>query len=293
LSISALLVCSFVLALAGTFISLWLMDLFGVMPDQPEWRGVMANMDIVWFVLIAFCAMYMMIGYYVSMQEESARALRANASVREAELRALRYQIHPHFLFNTLNAISTLVAEERTRDATRMIAKLGDFLRMTLDGNDAHDIELNEELALTESYLDIEKTRLGDRLDVVLEIDADCLHASVPRLLLQPLVENAIRHGIAPRVQGGRLDIKVSRVGERVRIRLENSGIADRRHAKNNSGEEPSGLGLRNVRERLGHIYGDDHSFAFQHADDGHFLVVIDLPFQPRDSIAMPKAVRP
>lgn len=276
--VALLLPLSFVLAFASTSAGIWLMAHWGALPGGFRWIGVMGSMDIVWFVLLAFTAMSMMVGYYVSLQEEGRRALAATALARDAELRALRYQLHPHFLFNTLNAISTLVVEQRTDDATRMIARLGDFLRATLEGSGAHEVTLAEELALTEHYLDIEKARLGDRLTVTVRVGPDALSAAIPHLLLQPLVENAIRHGIAPRREGGRLEIAAERTQERLQLRLRNDGVAQ------NSARAPSGesaIGLNNVRERLQRLYEDDHHFALDIADDGNCEVVIDLPCRP------------
>ena len=276
-SVAALLPLSFLLALGSTTVGIWLIVHFGMLPSGFNWRAVIGSMDIVWFVLLAFCAMSMVVGYYVSMQEESRRALAATTLARDAELRALRYQLHPHFLFNTLNAISTLVVEQRTDDATRMIARLGDFLRATLEGGGAHEVTLAEELALTEHYLDIEKARLGDRLAVTLRIGPDALGAAIPHLLLQPLVENAIRHGIAPRREGGRLDIAAERTHERLQLRLRNDGV-DRQLARSPAGE--SAIGLHNVRERLLRLYEDDHRFTLDLAHDGSCEVVVDLPYR-------------
>ncbi len=277
-SVALLLPLSFLLAFASTSAGIWLMAHFGRMPGGFRWMGVLGSMEIVWFVLLAFCAMSMMVGYYISLQEESRRALAATALARDAELRALRYQLHPHFLFNTLNAISTLVVEKRTDDATRMIARLGDFLRATLEGSGAHEVTLAEELALTEHYLDIEKARLGDRLTVTLRVGPDTLAAAIPHLLLQPLIENAIRHGIAPRREGGRLDIVAERTLGRLHLRLRNDGVA---HSPVPPQSGESAIGLNNVRERLQRLYEDDHRFTLDIADDGSCEVLIDLPCRP------------
>lgn len=277
-SVALLLPLSFLLAFASTSAGIWLMTHFSQMPGGFHWIGVLGSMDVVWFVLLAFTAMSMMVGYYVSLQEEARRALAATALARDAELRALRYQLHPHFLFNTLNAISTLVVEQRTDDATRVIARLGDFLRATLEGSGAHEVTLAEELALTEHYLDIEKARLGDRLTVTVRVGSDTLSTAIPHLLLQPLVENAIRHGIAPRREGGRLDISAERTSGRLQLRLRNDGVAPN-SARSELGE--SAIGLNNVRERLQRLYEDDHRFALDIAEDGSCEVVIDLPCRP------------
>ncbi len=284
LCVAVLLPLSFLLAFASTALIIGLATQLGThvgaLRGAFRWSFVFASMDIVWFVLIALCAVYMVIGYYVSMQEERMHALAAAGMARDAELRALRYQLHPHFLFNTLNAISTLVVEERTRDAARMIARLADFLRATLEGDGAHEVALADEISLTEHYLDIEKARLGDRLAIHMQVGPDCLHAAVPYLLLQPLVENAIRHGIAQRREGGHLQVQVSRADERLRISLRNDGLADALRRDSTDETASASVGLRNVRERLERLYEDNHRFELAFADDGRCEVSIDLPFR-------------
>lgn len=278
--VPAMLASSFVVAFAVTTLLIGSAARAGSVSGGFHWRFVFGSFNSLWFVLLAFCAMLMVIGYYVSMQEERERAMAADALARDAELRALRYQLHPHFLFNTLNAISSLVVEERPRDATRMIARLGDFLRATLEGSGSHEVTLADELALTEHYLDIEKARLGDRLDIAMRIGPNALHAAVPWLLLQPLVENAIRHGIAPRREGGRLQIDVRHAGDRLHLALRNDGITGATPRASSDESESSALGLRNVRERLGRLYGHDHRFELDIADDGSCQVSIELPFR-------------
>jgi two-component system, LytTR family, sensor histidine kinase AlgZ len=275
-----LLVTTFLLALVTTALGYSFALRTGEFKGDFQWGYILVGMQSFWFLLLGYCAMYLGIGYYLSTQEEHRRALAATALAKEAELKALRYQLHPHFLFNTLNAISTLVVEERTQDATRMIARLGDFLRATLDGGHAHEVALADELALTEHYLDIEKARLGDRLAISLHVGPEALHASVPYLLLQPLVENAIRHGIAPRREGGRLDIAAALTQGRLQIRLRNDGVAGQIERALDRAPESSSVGLRNVRERLQHIYEGDHRFTIDFAEDGGCEVLIDLPFR-------------
>ncbi|MFC5436638.1 sensor histidine kinase [Rhodanobacter umsongensis] len=291
-SVIVLLALSFLMALGSASVGILLMTQFAGLPGGFQWRSVLGSMDVVWFVLLAFCAMHMVIGYYVSMKEESERALAAVALTRDAELRALRYQLHPHFLFNTLNAISTMVVEQRTRDATRMIARLGDFLRATLEGDGPHEVTLADELSLTEHYLDIERARLGDRLAIRMQVGPDTLRAAVPYLLLQPLVENAIRHGIAARGEGGRLDIQASHVAGRLHIGVRNDGVDPAAGQPSANPTDSSSLGLRNVRERLLRLYEGDHEFGLTLAGDGTCQVLIDLPFRRMPAPAIePSAV--
>jgi two-component system sensor histidine kinase AlgZ len=292
-SVPVLLAATFTLSYTGTAAGLLIASRHHWMPRYTfHWSDVPSSLQGVWFLLMIFCAMYMLVGYYLSAQEPWRRAAAAATLTRDAELRALRYQLHPHFLFNTLNAISTLVVEQRTCDATRMIARLGDFLRATLEGNGTHEVALADELALTEHYLAIEKARLGDRLTVAMQVGPDTLPAAVPYLLLQPLVENAIRHGIAPRREGGQLDIAASRVGDCLYLRLRNDGIPDAVHPASKDDAESASVGLRNVRERLQRLYGNDHRFTLELAEDGGCLVSVDLPFHRADVAAPGYAAR-
>ena len=245
-----------------------------------QWSYVLTGMQTMWFLLMVFCAMYLSVGYYLTTQMQTRRALEAAALTKEAELRALRYQLNPHFLFNTLNAISTLVVEKRTDDATRMLARLGDFLRATLDDDKAHEVALAEELSFTEHYLDIEKARFGDRLTVSMRVGPDAMQAAVPYLLLQPLVENAIRHGIAHRRQGGKVDIAATVGDGRLRLQIFNQGNRNFSAGAPPDQAEPASIGLRNVRERLQRLYTDDHQLSIRLADNGDCVVFIDLPFR-------------
>jgi two-component system sensor histidine kinase AlgZ len=279
LSIPGLLALTYVLSLVNNAIGHLFMIHWGL-EREFIWGRIFSGLDGCWLALIAFCAIHAVVAYYFALRAERQRLLAAVSLVRDAELRALRYQLHPHFLFNTLNAISTLVVEGRPRDATRMIARLGDFLRATLEDGQAHEVPLADELSLTEHYLDIEKARLGDRLNMVLHIGPDVLRALVPHLLLQPLVESAIRHGIAPRREGGRVEIHIDRRHDHLHLRLCNEGVAAPSGTADRT-SRPTGVGLCNVRERLDKLYGDDHRFELSLATDGSCEVSIELPFRP------------
>lgn len=286
-SVPPMLMLSLLIALAVTAVLLILQSHLGSNSWPFSWRAVLVSFQAVWFALLGFSAMLMVIGYYVSMKDEQERATAATAMARDAELRALRYQLHPHFLFNTLNAISTLVVEERTHDATRMIARLGDFLRATLHGNGAHEVTLDEEMSLAEHYLDIEKARLGERLIVETRISANTRNARVPWLLLQPLIENAVRHGIAPRRGIGHLTLATQCVGNRLRIQVTNDGPPVTTTTACQPGET-SGVGLDNVRARLERLYGPAHRFSLNRRADGSCSVCIELPLrmEPEPALA-------
>ncbi len=239
-----------------------------------HWSEAINGATGAWFVLVAWCAALLGIRHHRAMESARRRALAAEALARDAELRALRYQINPHFLFNTLNAISSLIVEGRSAPARMMLARLGDYFRATLTGDAEPLVLLADELALTEQYLEIEKIRLGDRLIVALNISAAALPARVPHLLLQPLVENAIRHGIAPLRGGGRLAIHADRRDGHVTIAVTNDCGTEA-----GAGPVPTGIGLENTAARLRQQYGDNHAFAVQ-AAAGTFEVRIRFPFQ-------------
>jgi two-component system, LytTR family, sensor kinase len=211
-------------------------------------------------------------------RESEARAVAAaNLETRlmEAQLQALQRQLHPHFLFNTLNTISGLM-RINVNAADLMIDRLGDLLRMTLDTSGTQQVPLKQELDVLKKYLEIEQTRFESRLSVALHIEFESLDALVPNLILQPLVENAIRHGIAPHSRPGWIAIHAAREGTRLRIEIRDSGNGlppDRLTALNR------GVGLGNTRARLTHLYPSAHQFAFSNLDDG-FCVTVSIPFE-------------
>ena len=153
--------------------------------------------------LLAWSLLYLGITHHEALQAERERSLRAEALAHRARLQALRYQLQPHFLFNTLNAVSTLVVERRTAEAGRMIARLSDFLRLTLDGADAEEVVLDDEIEFVRRYLEIEQVRFGDRLAVSIDVEPGAGEARVPSMILQPIVENAVRHAVARNAGGG------------------------------------------------------------------------------------------
>lgn len=238
------------------------------------WKEAFSGLDGCWLALIAFCATHAVLMVYTALGNEQRRSADALLAARDAQLRALRYQLHPHFLFNTLNGISTLIISERNRDANRMITELGEFLRATLDAGDRHEHALADELALTENYLNIEKARLGSRLVTSMQLGEDVLDASVPYLLLQPLIENAIRHGIAPLQSGGTIDLSIRRQGDQLAIRVINDCAASV------AASAARGVGLNNISQRLHALYGDVAQVAVVTRLDAKFQVDVVLPYQ-------------
>ncbi len=214
--------------------------------------------------------------YHRESQERAVAGAQLETRLAEAQLQALQRQLHPHFLFNTLHTISALMHRD-VEAADAMIARLSDLLRLTLDRLGVQQVSLKEELEFLSKYLEIEQTRFQDRLTVHLDIQPETLDARVPNLLLQPLVENAIRHGIAPRTAAGRLVLRAAREGDTlvVEVRDNGPGLPQARLAAFNT----RGVGLTNTRSRLEHLYGAGHRFAFRDSPGGGLSVLITIPF--------------
>ncbi len=237
-----------------------------------RWGELVRGLDSCWLALITFCAVHAVAAYYLSLQQAHLHLAQAQAAARNAELHALRLQVNPHFLFNSLNAISALVSNQSNREANRMLASVADFLRATLAHDGRHEHSLAEELALLDAYLDIEKARLGERLRLTMKVGPDLLDSVVPYLVLQPLVENAVRHGIAPLSAPGRLDIVVERAGARLMVEVQNDG--------NQPAHAGNGIGLANVKDRLRHLYGDDQQVDAGWRTHDRFAVRITMPLR-------------
>jgi hypothetical protein len=231
------------------------------------------------FVLAAWAFLYFGIKHYYALEEERSRLQALQVMTRDAQMRALRYQLQPHFLFNTLNAISTLVLDNQPRIATQMIARLADLLRRTLESPDTHQVSLQEEIAVTKEYLALEKVRFGPRLTVTYAINPETQEAQVPRFLLQPLVENAIRHGIAKRPDGGNLVLRAEAANGRLRVKIENDGAEDDGPVMRDVGMPHRGLGLTNTRARLQQMYGYEATLETHATANGTYEVRISMPF--------------
>jgi LytS/YehU family sensor histidine kinase len=207
--------------------------------------------------------------------------LESEATAREAQLQALRYQLQPHFLFNTLNAISSLVVSKQPERATEMIAKLAALLRNTLSVPEAHVVTFEKSWPSQRNIFPSNRSAFGPRLAVSLSVSPEASEAQVPRFLLQPIVENAIRHGIARCPNGGEVSITASVIEGQLRIDIEN----DRTEGLLQSGDEGNGLGLANTRTRLEKLYGEQGSVTVTTAQNNRFLVSIQFPLTTASSI--------
>ena len=215
--------------------------------------------------------------YYKRYREGELRASRLEAHLANAQLQALKMQLQPHFLFNTLHSISALLYKD-AEAADRMIARLGDFLRLTLENSGTQEVTLQQELEFLKCYLEIERIRFQDRLTTHLDIDPRTLDAHVPNLILQPIVENAIRHGIAPRSAPGRIEIQAKRNNGRVRIEVKDNGPGLAPNHSADKRQRDGGLGLANTRARLERLYGEAHRFELANAPEGGLVVTLEIP---------------
>ncbi len=250
----------------------------------PRFDGVLYHT----LVLLSWSLLYLGARHYWALAAERERSLRAESLAREARLLALRYQIGPHFLFNALNAISTLVATGRKGDANAMIARLADLLRVSLQPPENGMIALRAELEIVQSYVAIERVRFADRLEVRIDTDARALDVPVPAMILQPLVENAVRHAVAMRDEPTCVTIAAALAGESLimTVRDDGPGALESRAG--------FGVGLANTRERLIEAYGDAHTFVAGASDDGGFRVDITIPVRgDRSAIAWHSAMEP
>ena len=226
----------------------------------------------------AWSALYYAINYFVRAEEQADQMMRLEAQATSAQLTMLRYQLNPHFLFNTLNSISTLVLLKQTDQANAMLSRLSSFLRFTLINEAAAKVPLTQEIETLKLYLDIEKMRFEERLRTFFTIEPAVQDALVPSLLLQPLVENAIKYAVTPKEEGADISVVAQLVGQRVRITVSDTG----------PGLQPgqqdftlsTGVGMANTRERLLQAYGDDQRFEHYVKAGGGFEVLLELPYQ-------------
>jgi len=233
-------------------------------------RNFHSSFPTYWLILFLFLAF----DYYAKYRDRELRASQLAARLTLSQLQALRMQLNPHFLFNTLNSISSLMYSN-VDAADAMLTRLGDFLRMTLANEAVQEVPLRQELDFLEHYLAIERIRLEERLTVHVDIDEETLSARVPNLGLQPLVENAIHHGISPLPHGGTIELRARREGEVLHIAIRN----DRPESDT---ERPirEGIGLSNVRARLAQLYGAAHELRFEETDNGGLLVQLAIPYR-------------
>lgn len=228
----------------------------------------------------AWSALYYAINYFVRAEEQADQMMRLEAQATSAQLTMLRYQLNPHFLFNTLNSISTLVLLKQTEQANAMLSRLSSFLRFTLINEAAAKVPLTQEIETLKLYLDIEKMRFEERLRTIFDIEPAVFDALVPSLLLQPLVENAIKYAVTPKEEGADISVTAQLIGQRVRITVSDTGPGLQPGQQDHS--LSTGVGMANTRERLSQAYGDNQRFEHYVKAGGGFEVLLELPYQSR-----------
>ena len=244
----------------------------------PFWARVSFNVPV-YLTLVSLGHTFV---YFRRSQQRGRRAMELESQLDRARLQALRMQLQPHFLFNTLNAISTLVQTD-PHSAQEMIGSLGQMLRLSLDSGSEVEVPLEQELKFLDSYLEIAQTRFGDRLQVKRDITPVTLNAFVPTFVLQPLVENALKHGIEPGSSTGTIEIRADRVGDRLLLSISDSGVGLANTAELISS---NGIGLSNTKSRLESLYPGNHRFSVRNRVEGGCIAELEIPFHTEPQVA-------
>jgi signal transduction histidine kinase len=275
------------------FVDAWVIWLY-----RAESQASFAQLFIGYFyydatLLGAWSALYYAINFYLTVEEQNDQLLRLEGQATQAQLAMLRYQLNPHFLFNTLNSISTLVLLKQTEPANAMLSRLSSFLRYTLVNKPSARVTVAQEVETLKLYLGIEIMRFEERLRTTFDIAPETEPALLPSLLLQPLVENAIKYAVAPQETGAEITISTQLVGSTLRIVVSDTGPGLQTSTTDNrlsgmtyDGGEPvsTGVGLTNIRDRLSQAYGEDHRFETIEPPEGGFAVVIEMPFESQET---------
>lgn len=256
--------------------------------DTPIAQRIVGFAYIHMTLLGAWSALYYAINYYLQVEEQADRLERLEAQATSAQLAMLRYQLNPHFLFNTLNSISTLVLLKQTEPANAMLTRLSSFLRHTLVTQPGGKVSIAQEVETLKLYLDIERMRFEERLRTVFRIEPAAANAAIPSLLLQPLVENAIKYAVSPQEEGARISLTAQVIGNRLRVTVADTGPGMQAQMAARMSDLPpsrtsTGVGLANIRDRLAQAYGDDHRFEILTPPEGGFTVIIEVPYELRE----------
>lgn len=277
LSVCAHLATWVVLSVPKMCISIFVYtNLFKIFPPRPfveQFKHVMfgsAETELIIYICIVGASMTFV--YQKKLVEREVQSLQLQMQLSEAELNALKMQLQPHFLFNTLNAATMLIRFSENQKAIGVINGLSELLRRTLEQTGKQTVTLKEELELTDYYIEIEKIRFQDQIIIHKHISPDTLEAMVPNLLLQPLVENAIKHGVSKRESGGLIEIKSWKENDKLKLRISDNGNNDLPELN-----QGIGIGLTNTRDRLRHLYGETHSVEIDKTDG--FTILITTPY--------------
>jgi len=247
-----------------------------------DWLLYIKDTPAAFYVMLSWSGLYFGIKYYQTLQLEKQKLLTAMNKAHEAQLKMLRYQLNPHFLFNTLNAISTLVLINDNDTANRMVSRLSDFLRYSLYKDPINKVMLEQEIYAARLYLEIEKVRFSERLTITIDLEPGTEKALVPSLILQPLIENAIKYAVASQVNGGEIAIKAKIFGHDLLLEVADNGpgmsLLD--GAVKIPDNSDSGVGLVNTRERLAALYDNDFALVLTHNEPRGVKVNIRIPLQ-------------
>jgi len=268
------------------------MQIFEKKKEMHELQGLdhlfarLENVSSAWMVMLCWTGLYFGIKYYKLLQEERQQSLKTQAMAHEAQLKMLRYQLNPHFLFNTLNAISTLILDKDDQLAEKMVTRLSNFLRYSLDNDPMQKVSLAQEIKAMQLYLDIEKVRFAERLNLNFDIEDSASEALIPSLLLQPLVENAIKYAIAQNMEGGTIGIAAKAFAGELLLEVSDDGpglddtVQDELPGDGTRKKVRRGVGLENTRERLRELYGDNQSFRLGKTEPHGLTIAIRLPLE-------------
>jgi signal transduction histidine kinase len=287
-SVPAHLVISFLIAFFQLAIDAYVLPKLGYLKrfqSAPFWDiykiFLLVNLHFSVAIYWAVLSIYEAVRYYRKYRERELTTSKLEARLAQSRLQVLKGQLQPHFLFNTLNAISELIYRDREA-AEQMIGNLSDLLRMSFEKLEVQEIPLKQELEFLKKYLEIEQMRFHDRLLVEMNISPDTLDACVPNMILQPLVENAIKHGIAPRSEGGKIEIAAQLVNDKLELSVADNGIGVPLNDIENISE---GVGLSNTRRRLKHLYGNGHEFNLTPIEMSGFQVNLTIPFKQMENV--------
>jgi signal transduction histidine kinase len=277
----------------NAFIDAWVISLYRAESDANFAQLFIGVFYLDATLLVSWSALYYAINFFLQVEEQTDQMIRLENQATSAQLAMLRYQLNPHFLFNTLNSISTLVLLKQTEPANAMLSRLSSFLRYTLINEPSGRVTVAQEVETLKLYLDIERMRFEERLRTDFRIDPASEAALLPSLLLQPLVENAIKYAVGPQESGAEITITTQLIGQKLRITVSDTGPGLQSSATDNrlsgvtyDGGEPvsTGVGLANIRDRLLQAYGENHRFETVDPPEGGFAVIIELPFERREN---------
>ncbi|RJY09518.1 sensor histidine kinase [Aurantiacibacter aquimixticola] len=271
----------------SAFISAWTLDVYSG-GSEASFAQLMFGVFYIDLTLLgAWSGLYYAINFFLQVEEQTDRLERLEAQATSAQLAMLRYQLNPHFLFNTLNSISTLVLLKQTAPANAMLTKLSSFLRHTLVTQPGGKVTVAQEVETLQLYLEIERMRFEDRLRTEFRVEDDASRGCIPSFLLQPLVENAIKYGVSAQEEGARISLAAKVIGSRLRLVVSDTGpgLQGNQNAAEAvaKSQTSTGVGLANIVERLSQAYGEDHLFAIETPPDGGFTVTIEIPYERGD----------